>query len=73
MTLDELAVRTGCERPVLTQVLADEVNRGRVLVEDGRFRLRAGSLPPEVVRALRALARTSVLSQRFARNIVRGS
>jgi len=64
LSLDELAARTGRERGDLAKVLADEVDRGRVLVEDGRFRLRPGSLPVEVGRALRALARpdTAVLA-----------
>jgi len=65
LTLDELVARTGCDRRVLSHVLADEVDHGRVLVDEGgRFRVRAGSLPPQVVRALRALARpdTAVLA-----------
>jgi hypothetical protein len=61
LTLDELVDRTGCDRRPLKLALADEVDRGRVLaLEDGRYQLRPGSLPPEVTRALRALARPDV-------------
>jgi hypothetical protein len=61
LTLDELVDRTGCDRRPLELALADEVDRGRVVVdEDGLFGLRPGSLPLEVARALRMLERPAV-------------
>lgn len=56
LTLDELVVLTGCGPAVLRTVLLEEVRRGRVSCEDGRYCLVAGSLPPRVAEALRQLA-----------------
>jgi hypothetical protein len=57
LTLDELLARTGCNARALRMALREETQLGRVLVQDGRFRLRPGALTPDVARALRALTR----------------
>src|SRR5262245_237551 len=56
LSLDELVARTGRRRSVLEVVLRDEVARGRVALEDGRFAIVPGALPPDVAAALRGLA-----------------
>jgi hypothetical protein len=55
LSLDELVERTGLERRDLHDALTSEITAGRVTFEDGRYRLRPGSLSPQVVRALRAM------------------
>jgi hypothetical protein len=55
LTLEELVASTGYRRAVLEAVLLDELRRGRVALEDGRFSIRPGCLPPDVAEALRGL------------------
>jgi hypothetical protein len=61
LTLAELEARIGAEtaldRRALKHALADEIDAGRVILADGRYRLRVGALRPEVARALRLLQR----------------
>jgi len=62
LTLAELFERTGCDgravdRRALQEVLSDEVDRGRVVVQDGLYRLREDALPDDVAAALRGLGR----------------
>jgi hypothetical protein len=61
LTLDELVERTRFSGytgfRALKVALAEEVDRGRVLIDDGVYRLRPGALEPGVAEALRGLAR----------------
>jgi hypothetical protein len=68
LTLDELLARTGCAARALRMALQDEVSAGRVLVQDGRYRLRPGSLPPDLGRALVGLAAPDTAVLRNGRN-----
>jgi hypothetical protein len=60
VTLDELVSRTGRDRRLLEVMLHDEVASGRVVVEDRRYALRPGCLPPGVAEALRGLSAPDV-------------
>jgi hypothetical protein len=68
LSLDDLVARTGHPRYRLEVVLREEVLRGRVVRdEDGRFAFAPGSLPADVVAALRGLSRPDVAAMAFGR------